>query len=1039
MGEKEEPQYLITEKNEFTPIHDEEGSSYIIQYERDTVEDLKVSDLFHSQHRRISKVYRGRWAYFSYIVRAFNYIGIAIYLDWTIFIRHPVNFLMITIIFTFSIVVLLAAGIYLLIKDQITKTNKPYDYWSSKKEYIDYWKEFNEYGEFKRCGKNHYFKDIRPKCDKCDKYDGEDRYSYLYKGMIEMKSFEKKIASIEKKVIENGLKSSEKLVENDTNLSQKAAENGPNANEKAAEFSEKFKEELNSLRCNKSIKIGIELLDRSDPAKKNEWLDTLEDGIIELACCCEILEQYLSDKNLERLKKKIDVSLKGLKNGIYVYQKNSEQYLLYLKDLRNLNNKIEGFRKRTLNEFKEEDEEHIKKQKKEVDVSHQGLKKEIENDTKINTQNSSHSKYLKMLKEKNHDCLENLKKIIDNPELELDEHPKYGRNGTELLDAKILDRLETEINGFLEKYVNKKKSISLEYGNKEKLTNLEHENMDDPKEIKNKICAQLKREIAKLNENFKIMRDGMELLDDEYFEDFERKMSGRCKIIEDEEKLGDEKQDDGHVKGLKDISNANIVYKRKNELIDDIHENINDLKKAYRSCSCKKGQDHKVECSKLEDMNEIKEYLKNTKEITDMLKEYDEEYRKVDNKGKQSEPKDDKESNELADDEKLKNLEANINKQFNSRRHLSTNQSNFTERTHAFEMETLGEIKEYIREIVEYNELHINYVIKKIDSDLRFTSISELNTDDGGSFCGMFYNKEKNFIAVVFKGTTPDNYGEWLSNLTFQSVDARSYLFGQVHRGFYNYLFPMDGRRYAQTSRNFPYKRIIYTIKAKADEIRSYWNKKGLDRKVNLWITGHSLGGGLATLFYARLLKVELDILKDVCELRDTVTFASPAVGDSHFAVELNFCINKLSENYPPLWRFVLKRDIVPKLPYRAFRKGMRKYGYHSNVLMNYFQVGEKVVFHLRESGSSWFRKSDKAEEPEYNHELVKYNYDPTDIESYLSKHNDLDAHKSFVEKIIKRLNSFAVWDFIEQHGTDGYIEALSAYREHNLGKKIVE
>ncbi|RIB02610.1 hypothetical protein C2G38_2227351 [Gigaspora rosea] len=227
--------------------------------------------------------------------------------------------------------------------------------------------------------------------------------------------------------------------------------------------------------------------------------------------------------------------------------------------------------------------------------------------------------------------------------------------------------------------------------------------------------------------------------------------------------------------------------------------------------------------------------------------------------------------------------------------------------------------------------------------DLKFTSISELNTDDGATFCGMFWSKENNFIVVSFKGTTPTNFGEWLRNLTFQSVDARSFLFGQVHRGFYEYLFPKS----ELDNIDYPCKRIIEAVSCKAKELIRAKNleEKHLkeNEKVKLWITGHSLGGALATLFYARLLKIRLGDLKNTCSLKDAVTFAGPAVGDHHFAVELN-SLQHDPLNNSNLLRVILQNDIVPKLPYRACETQMRKYGYNFNVLMNYCQVGNKYI-----------------------------------------------------------------------------------------------
>jgi hypothetical protein len=51
---------------------------------------------------------------------------------------------------------------------------------------------------------------------------------------------------------------------------------------------------------------------------------------------------------------------------------------------------------------------------------------------------------------------------------------------------------------------------------------------------------------------------------------------------------------------------------------------------------------------------------------------------------------------------------------------------------------------------------------------------------------------------------------------------------------------------------------------------------------VEVWITGHSLGGALATLMSARLLRAIDEGLR--VRLAGLVTFGSPRVGDRHFA-----------------------------------------------------------------------------------------------------------------------------------------------------------
>ncbi|PKY43505.1 alpha/beta-hydrolase [Rhizophagus irregularis] len=280
---------------------------------------------------------------------------------------------------------------------------------------------------------------------------------------------------------------------------------------------------------------------------------------------------------------------------------------------------------------------------------------------------------------------------------------------------------------------------------------------------------------------------------------------------------------------------------------------------------------------------------------------------------------------------------------------------------------TLEDIEHKIRDMIGKDEKKIKEQIKKFD--LNFTSISELNTDDGGSFCGMFWSDKENFIIIAFKGTTPTNFAEWLGNLTFQCVDARNYLFGQVHRGFYNYLFPLDEE---SAGKNYPCQKIIESINCKATTLK---NMNG--RKVNLWITGHSLGGALATLFYARLLNI--NYTHESWELQGAITFASPAVGDINFSTQLAALINDPRNLAKPLWRIVLNDDIVPKMPYRACNKRMRKYGYHYNVLMNYAQVGDKVTFYGND-------------------------HDPTSIKEFFSNESDKDDN---IGEHVNRLKSY--------------------------------
>ncbi|KAF9574386.1 hypothetical protein EC968_006721 [Mortierella alpina] len=237
---------------------------------------------------------------------------------------------------------------------------------------------------------------------------------------------------------------------------------------------------------------------------------------------------------------------------------------------------------------------------------------------------------------------------------------------------------------------------------------------------------------------------------------------------------------------------------------------------------------------------------------------------------------------------------------------------------------------------------------------MRFMGISELKTL-GGPFAGLFYNDDA--IVLVFKGTSVLAFNEYLIDVTIQRVDASEYLYGEVHKGFYESLFPdakpiseYENRTYDQTN---PFNTIMETI---FETARISKQKTG--KPVNLWLTGHSLGGALAAMVMARLqmpvrnedpltqddefipvrdhyVRVPLNesapprtVLQemlarfsddqDLINLRDCYSIASPKLGDSAFAKE--FAQNQLhfSSQSPyktTYWRMVADKDIVPHMP----------------------------------------------------------------------------------------------------------------------------
>ncbi|CAG8621556.1 2743_t:CDS:2 [Ambispora leptoticha] len=228
--------------------------------------------------------------------------------------------------------------------------------------------------------------------------------------------------------------------------------------------------------------------------------------------------------------------------------------------------------------------------------------------------------------------------------------------------------------------------------------------------------------------------------------------------------------------------------------------------------------------------------------------------------------------------------------------------------------------------------------------NLKFTRLSELNSL-GGPFAGMFWSDEHNFIVVVFKGTTPTDFEDFLVDAMIQRVDARPYVFGEVHEGFYTSLFPETDRITPRGHASSPYITIIKKIREKAARIRERNAQLSppIHAPVNLWVTGHSLGAALSTLFYSRLLNSPADLGPN-CILRDGYLFGTPAIGDADFAAEYAAISNTPFDRQNTLWRIIDDTDIITKLPLGFEDPSVLRFSDKFSVF-NYAHVGEGIRF----------------------------------------------------------------------------------------------
>ncbi len=133
----------------------------------------------------------------------------------------------------------------------------------------------------------------------------------------------------------------------------------------------------------------------------------------------------------------------------------------------------------------------------------------------------------------------------------------------------------------------------------------------------------------------------------------------------------------------------------------------------------------------------------------------------------------------------------------------------------------------------------------------------------------------KKLILVAFRGTVPTDVMDVLTDISIipQKTYWRSGVF-EIHKGFWDS---------EQAFEKFMPQLWITSEKKSLQEVIE-------DKNYQFLITGHSLGGAIATIFAARLVDLGVDPKNIV-----VYTFGAPAVGDRRFAKEFD---NKLEYFY---------------------------------------------------------------------------------------------------------------------------------------------
>lgn len=169
----------------------------------------------------------------------------------------------------------------------------------------------------------------------------------------------------------------------------------------------------------------------------------------------------------------------------------------------------------------------------------------------------------------------------------------------------------------------------------------------------------------------------------------------------------------------------------------------------------------------------------------------------------------------------------------------------------------------------------------------------DANTNTFG-FAGLAPAAGENIIVFSFRGATPSAGRNWITDLNAQRMPYPGLRGATVHKGFYN-----------------SYLSIARQVNLAAKSLLA--NCQGC----HIYVTGHSLGGAIATLAAADLFALTPDLT--------LYTFGSPRVGDQAFATYFDKIV-------PDTYRIVHNKDLVAHIPQRflGFRHVSREVWYYT-------------------------------------------------------------------------------------------------------------
>ncbi|KAF9515674.1 hypothetical protein BS47DRAFT_1445235 [Hydnum rufescens UP504] len=181
--------------------------------------------------------------------------------------------------------------------------------------------------------------------------------------------------------------------------------------------------------------------------------------------------------------------------------------------------------------------------------------------------------------------------------------------------------------------------------------------------------------------------------------------------------------------------------------------------------------------------------------------------------------------------------------------------------------------------------------------------IAELN-NTSSAFAAAFWDPSSTWVVLALKGTTPVEFGDWLSDLDARMVDCAHYIpgFQRVHRGFKECVFPDKDRQPWESQDQRPYN----TISKGLQHVVHKLSQRHGGKKINVWFTGCAT----AILIYSRMLMNPKEV-GDNGILRDAYLFAAPIVADPQSVAAFNDQIFKKGDLKRTMWRITSNDDFV--------------------------------------------------------------------------------------------------------------------------------